>query len=382
MPEHLSKHSKLLVISDTGIYESKGKVYAFGPVVRELEALTATFESIVWIGYNRPDQLHNAAYEIIDLPNISTVMLKRVGGTSILDKLSILWQYPQMFLRIQQLVKGHQKIHVRAPSHPAVIAILLAQWYSKKQFWFKYAGSWVEAAPYFYDLQRRLLKRLKHPNKVTVNGTWPLQKSHILAFENPCLTIQDRARGATICQQKTCPQAYDYCFVGGLNTNKGIEPLLAAFREIPKQQIGVIHVVGDGVLKSQIIELTKSFPHNIIIHGHLAKEQVVAIYTKSHFVVLPSKSEGFPKVISEAMNYGCIPLVSDVSCVGQYIHHKTNGYLIASQSTDHIKDALEWGLNLSTDDFQLMVVSNYEFSECFTYERYINRVHREIFVID
>ena len=56
--------------------------------------------------------------------------------------------------------------------------------------------------------------------------------------------------------------------------------------------------------------------------------QSVHIYSKCDFIILPSKSEGFPKVIGEAMNYGCIPIVSDVSCISQYIQNGVNGFLI------------------------------------------------------
>src|SRR5690606_21903083 len=210
---------------------------------------------------------------------ISTIMLKRLGGTSILDKLRILLQYPKMFLQVQQLVKTHQKIHVRAPSHPAVIAMLLAKWYSNKQFWFKYAGSWMEAAPFFYRVQRSLLKGLKYPNKVTVNGHWPMQKSHILAFENPCLTTQDRGLGLTISRQKTFYAAFDYCFVGGFDSNNGIEPFLEALKDIPKHKVGTIHVVGDGVLMSHLEALKHDFPHNLCLYGYLSKAKVIEVYT-------------------------------------------------------------------------------------------------------
>ena len=50
--------------------------------------------------------------------------------------------------------------------------------------------------------------------------------------------------------------------------------------------------------------------------------------------VLPSYSEGFPKVIAEAMNFGCIPIVSDISCIRQYIINGKNGFLINQTPTD------------------------------------------------
>jgi glycosyltransferase involved in cell wall biosynthesis len=46
----------------------------------------------------------------------------------------------------------------------------------------------------------------------------------------------------------------------------------------------------------------------------------------SHFLLLPSDSEGFPKVLAEAACYGVIPVVSSVSSIPHYIN-ESNGFL-------------------------------------------------------
>ena len=93
---------------------------------------------------------------------------------------------------------------------------------------------------------------------------------------------------------------------------------------------------------------------------------------------MPSKSEGFPKVIGEAMNYGCVPIVSDVSCVSQYVKHEENGFLINPITTTVLVDQLIKAISLSHYSFQKMIEKNYKLSKKFTYDYYNNRLVNEV----
>src|SRR5690606_19364457 len=115
-------------------------------------------------------------------------------------------------------------------SQPAFISMFLSLFYSNKQFWIKYAGSWVDKTSFSYDFQRRVLKILPSHVKVTINGSWKNQKASILTFENPCLSLEDRAIGYQICQEKKLQQPASYCFVGNLDSNKGADLLLEVFK--------------------------------------------------------------------------------------------------------------------------------------------------------
>ncbi|SCX92795.1 Glycosyl transferases group 1 [Nonlabens sp. Hel1_33_55] len=50
-------------------------------------------------------------------------------------------------------------------------------------------------------------------------------------------------------------------------------------------------------------------------HGNQPSGVVKKAYEKAHFVFLASQSEGWPKVVAEAMWHRCIPIVTPVSCV-------------------------------------------------------------------
>jgi glycosyltransferase involved in cell wall biosynthesis len=52
-----------------------------------------------------------------------------------------------------------------------------------------------------------------------------------------------------------------------------------------------------------------------------SKESIEHVYENSHVLVLTSESEGFPKVISEAMAFGCVPIVTAVGAIPEVLIH-------------------------------------------------------------
>ncbi len=247
MSESIQSHSKLLVISDTGIYQENENFYAFGPVVKELHELDF-FDQIVWIGFSRTDQKNNRSYVKILDKNIEIKTIKRTGGSGIWEKILILIQYPKYFKVIYKEILKAKYIHVRAPSNPAVIGMFLSLFFPEKKFWFKYAGDWKGKTSFFYNQQRKWLKKLNNNAVVTVNGIWDKQPKNIISFENRCLDEKDRELGKKVVENKKLSPLINYCFVGGLNENKGILTLLKALESIDLGGMSVIfHIVGEGL---------------------------------------------------------------------------------------------------------------------------------------
>ena len=110
--------------------------------------------------------------------------------------------------------------------------------------------------------------------------------------------------------------------------------------------------------------------------------QSVLFIPKCDFIILPSKSEGFPKVIGEAMNYGCIPIVSDVSCISQYIKDGINGFLIKPITSKEIIKNIQLAIKLKDNEKEKIKKYNFELAEKFTYEYYKHRIKNEIFEIN
>ena len=118
------------------------------------------------------------------------------------------------------------------------------------------------------------------------------------------------------------------CFAGTLTENKGAGIILDALSKTKfRNEIKEVIFAGDGKERQRYEEMASRMDLKISFRGFLSRKELESIYGISHFILLPSESEGFPKVIAEAAAYGCIPIVSDVSSIGQYFND-TNAFLL------------------------------------------------------
>ena len=375
----MSNEKKLLVISDTGVFKTNSGFNAFGPVVKELEHLLEVFDEITWIGFNKKNQSQNKSFINVNGKRIHIIALTEVGGKSFISKLNIIFHYPIMFVVILREIIKHKYIHTRAPSNPAVIAMFLSYFFSNKTFWHKYAGSWIDKASYFYEQQRLFLKKLNKNSLITINGNYEMNNQQFFSFENPCLDLNDRVFGNEIVSKKVIKGKINFCFVGALNEHKGVRKIIESFTKIDSEKIGVLHFVGDGEDKEVYLKLSEKIKYEVIFHGFLAKDKIKDVYSKTHFILLPSKSEGFPKVIGEAMNYGCIPIVSDVSCIDQYIKDGENGFLLKYPTTELLIESIKKAIVLDKKLHKKWIEYNYSLAQKFTYNYYNSRIKTEIF---
>ena len=79
------------------------------------------------------------------------------------------------------------------------------------------------------------------------------------------------------------------------------------------------------------------------------------------------------------MNFGCIPIVSDVSCISQYIQDGVNGFLIKPITSKEIIKKINLALNLTNSEILKIKKYNFELAEKFTYDYYNHRIMNEIF---
>ena len=118
----------------------------------------------------------------------------------------------------------------------------------------------------------------------------------------------------------------------------------------------------------------------VTFHGFLERKKVFEIYKKSHFLMLPSTaSEGFPKVIAESMNFGCIPIVSAVSSIGQYIN-SNNGYIIDPCTAVELQLIVEQLLITNSFDLKFKAIASHQEAKDFTFENYRQRIKTDILV--
>lgn len=371
-------YKRLVVVSDTALYREGNQVFGFVAVVKELEFLQDNFEEIIWIGANRPELKDNGTLIEIKVPNIKTILLPKMGGKSLLQVLKILVLYPYLFVLIFKNIYKAEVVHTRLPSHPAFIAVLISYLFPKKIWWNKFAGSWEPTTlPFFYKVQRNLLIKAIH-TKVTINGFWSDQPNHCLSFENPCLTQEDIIRGREVAEQKTFEGSYVFSFVGRLEDAKGVSRIIEALKNIPVEKIEKVHFIGSGDDLEKYKNASRFLGEKVVFHGFQNSEKVHQILKESHFFLLPSQSEGFPKVIAEAACYGCIPIVSNVGSIPHYISEK-QGFVWPFKNDGSYAEVVREAVQSSPDSLAAQSQSILALAEKFTYASYYKKLVNQVF---
>jgi len=182
--------------------------------------------------------------------------------------------------------------------------------------------------------------------------------------------------------QKSINGKKNFLFVGRIEKEKGIKivvDFLQGLSQTERQKIGKVEIIGDGPEREYLIE--KIDGDDLVQYwGKQRKDFVLERMKESHFLFLPTlASEGFPKVVAEAWANSCLPIVSDVSCIGQYVKDTKNGYLISALDlADSFNEKAKSALNCSNVDFQSMVTNGLKNINIFTYEHYQNQIQKHI----
>ena len=372
---------KLAIISHTEHYKTKtGQLVGWSPTVNEINHLAPYFDSIVHIAMFHDNEAPLSASPYTS-KNIQFVNLPALGGKSLGSKLKVVWNIPKVIRIVRKELKTVDAFQLRTPTGIGVFLIPYVTLFSSKEGWFKYAGNWNQSNPPLgYRLQRWFLKH--QSRTVTINGKWNPQPQHCLTFENPCLTVTDIEVGQHITKNKPLPEQINFCYVGRLETPKGVGRIIKAFSNLPpheKRRVGKVDLVGDGAERKQFEALVVNTGIDFRFHGFLNKKSVFEIYKASHFFLMPTTaSEGFPKVIAEASNFGCIPIVSGVSAISQYVIHKENGYIINPITSEGLAEQLKVVFTMTPKDYKSLLDASCKFVTRFTFNHYNKRILNEI----
>ncbi|NMB64986.1 MAG: glycosyltransferase [Spirochaetes bacterium] len=371
---------KLAIISHTEHYLSNdGTLVGWGPTVREINHLAPHFEKVYHVACLHAGTPPPSSMKYTE-PNIEFVQIPPFGGNNIRGKLSVLTTMPVIIKQVSRIIDQVDFFQLRLPTG---FGNYLLPWLKifrpKAKFWVKYAGNWAqENPPLGYAFQRWWLKNNFSECKVTVNGRWPHQPDHVISFENPCLTEQERNEGREILKLKDFSGYLDFAFIGQFTEQKGIGRVIEAFKLLKEPRIGFLHIVGDGVDRGRYEKLALEAGIRCKFYGFLPKDNVNKILIKSHVLLLPSESEGFPKVVAEAANFGCLPVVSAVSSLPQYIKDNENGFLMSSINANGIIYCIKDIISKTPSELKAMAINAYKMSDTFTYDLYVKRIKTEI----
>lgn len=138
-------------------------------------------------------------------------------------------------------------------------------------------------------------------------------------------------------------QQLRYLFVGRLVEQKGLDILLNALAQV-KNQLPEwrLTVIGDGPKGPEYRRLAESAGIEELIQwkGWVDFSELPAIYREHDIFILPSRYEGMPSVVIQAMACGCAVLATQVYGIDELVNQGINGYHVPLNSPGAFEEGL------------------------------------------
>jgi glycosyltransferase involved in cell wall biosynthesis len=122
---------------------------------------------------------------------------------------------------------------------------------------------------------------------------------------------------------------------------KGQDLLLEALAE-QRWRERPLHVdfYGDGLQREGLARMARHLGvERVTFMGHT--DAIEDVWRTHHGLVLPSRAEGLPLALVEAMRCGRVPIVTDVGGNAEVVQDPTTGFVAAGATVAHFADALE-----------------------------------------
>lgn len=324
------------------------KIFAYEPYVREMNLWAKHVNEIKIISPVSLDKISKIEESYVH-NRISIVKIPSFNILNFKNKLKSILLIPIILIRIFKTMYWAEHIHLRCPSNIGLLACFLQIFFPNKPKTVKYAGNWDPNSkqPLSYKLQKVIISNTYFTRncKVLVYGKWKNQTKNIVPFFTASYTKNEVEN----IPEKKLESVLKFIFVGAFSEGK--QPMLSVktIERLLSQGYDVqLDMFGNGAkfnyVKNYILE--KKLSNRIILHGNQSKETVKNAYKKSHFLIFISKSEGWPKVVAEAMFWRCLPISSKVSCVEYMLDYGKRGSTVSPYvNSEEIADIIKYYIN-------------------------------------
>ncbi len=364
---------KFLVVTHvTHKKTADGYYAAYGPYVKEMNLWFKNVDDITIIA-----PFSDSTPDKIDLPynrHIKLIQVPEINLTTIPTLAKSFLHMPATFLKIASGIAHTDHLHLRCPGNMGLLGCVAQIMFPGKRKTAKYAGNWDKNSgqPFTYRLQRRLLNSelLTKNMQVMVYGNWPdSSPRNIKPFFTASYT--NAQRNTITPRLLNTGDEIRLMYTGALIASK--RPLLSI--EIAQQLLATglkvrLDMFGNGPLMSELQDFVREnkLDNNVVLHGNQPGETVKNYYSNAHFLIFLSRTEGWPKVVAEAMWWGCLPVTTAVSCVPEMVGQGTRGSIITADK-ETACERIRYYLD-HPNEYEKQVAAASGWSQQFTLEKF------------
>jgi glycosyltransferase involved in cell wall biosynthesis len=366
---------KFLIISHVFHYQNNNNLLAYTPYVREMNLWIKHVNQVKIIApiLTDFDDNINFAYQHQHISIEEVYAFSLIGFR---EKIETFTKLPSILKSIYTNMRNAEHIHLRCPGNMGLLGCIVQILFPKKPKTAKYAGNWDPKAkqPWSYKLQKWILSNtyLSKNIQILVYGEWPNQSKNIKPFFTASYFNHEKEP----LYSRNYKGLLKFCFIGSLSEGK--QPALALQIVMRLREIGIqaeLHIYGNGILLNSLQAKVKKQKAEdwVKFYRNQPKEVIKKVLQFSHFLILPSKSEGWPKVVSEAMFWGCIPIVTPVSCVPWMLEYGKRGVLMNDQNLNLVTKKLE-SLLTTPEKLEIMANNASLWSREYTLDKFENEI--------
>lgn len=334
---------RFTIITHVAHKKKEHNYFAYAPYVREMNLWLKHVDEVEIVAPITHHKISN-----IDIcykhSKLNVKPIPSIQFTSIRYAIHAIIRLPIIYATIFKSCLTSDHIHLRCPGNIGFIGCLVQIFFPSKIKSAKYAGNWDPKSkqPLSYTLQKWILgnRLLTKKMSVLVYGLWPKQSKNIKSFFTATFKESEKEK----LNKRTYNNKLKFIFIGSLVPGK--RPLFAikVIQQLRTKGFNVtLDLYGDGGLKNDILNYIKrnNINNYITVKGNQTKTTLVDALKQAHFVILPSKSEGWPKALAEGMFFGAIPIATKISCVPYMLDYGNRGILIKDNVVDATKNIQE-----------------------------------------
>ncbi|MGC6429632.1 MAG: glycosyltransferase [Jejuia sp.] len=322
---------KFLVISHAIHKRVHHDVFSYAPYVKEMNLWFKYVDEVTVVAPFSQSNIDTNIEASYQHNKLTYKALPKIQFTNITHVITSLFKTPYILIIIFLECLKTDHIHLRCPGNIGLLGCCIQVLFPRKTKTAKYAGNWDPNSnqPLSYRIQKKLLKNtfFSKNMSVLVYGSWKNQTENIVPF----FTASYYSSEIEPLTKRNYKETLQFIFVGTLSPGK--RPLFAIqfietlnFNNIDSK----LTIFGEGMeghsLKTYV--KSKGLENIIEFKGNKSKDIIKSAYKKAHFAILPSKSEGWPKALAEAMFFGVIPIATKISCIPYMLDNGNRGFLI------------------------------------------------------
>ncbi|MBT8394884.1 MAG: glycosyltransferase family 4 protein [Bacteroidia bacterium] len=368
---------KFLIITNVKHKMHNDKYFAYSPYVREMNIWIKYVDELKIVAPLRKDQKTIIDKEYVH-SKIDFHRIPEIEFTSVLKAIISFVRIPLIVAKIFTACLQSDHIHLRCPGNIGLLGCFVQVFFPGKTKTAKYAGNWDPQSiqPFSYKVQKNILKNtfLTRNMQALVYGNWQNQTKNI----RPFFTASYHENEIEKLKHRNFEEELSFIFVGALV--KGKRPILTVKIVEALNEEGVksrLDLYGDGLMRPELenyIDI-KGLKDKIRIHGNISQERLKIVFKLADFLILPSKSEGWPKAVAEAMFFGVIPITTQVSCLNYMLDEGRRGILIDGELDRAVRKIKE---SIKKDSLLSMSVASQQWSQKITLEKFETEIKKLI----